>query len=105
LLRAAVKRSLSLAAGQHLQVNEDPALIEAEIDRLDLQEGGLFRVADSRHSLRQGATAIPWQGQAGVLVAEGPLQRLLPHLAIGALTHIGSHAALGFGRYDLAVYG
>ena len=35
----------------------------------------------------------------------GDLAPFLPWLALGAVTHVGSHAALGMGRYSLMVEG
>lgn len=53
-----------------------------------------------RHSNRQRRW-IPMQGERPTLVLEGDLEPFLPWLAIGAAVHVGSHAALGMGRYRL----
>ena len=55
-----------------------------------------------RRSFRQGRR-IPMQGEVPVLRLAGALDPFLPWLALGALTHVGSHAALGMGRYRLLV--
>lgn len=55
-----------------------------------------------RRSFRQDRR-IPMAGDVPVLRLEGALGPFLPWLALGTLTHVGSHAALGMGRYRLLV--
>lgn len=57
-----------------------------------------------RRSFRQDRR-IPMQGDRPVLRLAGALAPFLPWLALGTLTHVGSHAALGLGRYRLLVEG
>ena len=45
-----------------------------------------------------------WLGALMILVHAGVhIYTILPWLALGAVTHVGSHAALGMGRYRLLV--
>jgi hypothetical protein len=55
-----------------------------------------------RRSFRQDRR-IPMQGDRPVLRLAGDLAPFLPWLALGSTTHVGSHAALGMGRYRLLV--
>lgn len=52
---------------------------------------------------RLQARSIPMRGDRPALLLEGDLAPFLPFLAIGAAVHVGSHAALGLGRYRLIV--
>lgn len=60
-------------------------------------------VRTARFSRRQPDVPIEVTGVLGRIHIKNP-GPLLPYLTLGANTHIGSHAALGFGRYDLALY-
>ncbi|HRY26958.1 MAG: hypothetical protein R3D28_23630 [Geminicoccaceae bacterium] len=55
-----------------------------------------------RRSFRQDRR-IPMQGDRPVVRLASDLAPFLPWLALGAVTHVGSHAALGMGRYRLLV--
>lgn len=62
------------------------------------EAGGL--VAWRRYSSGRGQW-IPVAGRMPVVRIARPSPELLALLAIGATTHVGSHAALGLGRYVL----
>ncbi|HLO78722.1 MAG TPA: CRISPR system precrRNA processing endoribonuclease RAMP protein Cas6, partial [Magnetospirillum sp.] len=57
----------------------------------------------NRRSDRQGGKVIPMIGLEGRLAITGQLAPILPLLALGAITHAGSHAAIGLGRYRLRI--
>lgn len=85
------------------------ALIEADWPDLKARASGLrltclATTSESwqRRSFRQDRR-IPMQGDRPVLRLAGDLGPFLPWLALGTLTHVGSHAALGMGRYRLLV--
>lgn len=67
--------------------------------RLREDRSGLRPERWRRASARQGGRQVPMEGDTGTLQLEGldPVLALL--LAAGATTAIGSHAALGLGRY------
>lgn len=85
------------------------ALIEADWPDLKARASGLrltclATTSESwqRRSFRQDRR-IPMQGDRPVLRLAGDLGPFLPWLALGTLTYVGSHAALGMGRYRLLV--
>jgi CRISPR-associated endoribonuclease Cas6 len=61
----------------------------------------LFWARWSRRSSSTGADGMPLGGFMGALRVSGDIEAVWPLLCAGALTHVGSGAALGLGRYDL----
>lgn len=104
ILWSAVTRVRGLAAWQEAELVLDELQLRAEAARLTFDDEDLTPMNFRRHSIRQGNVAIPVSGSIGKLVARGRLEGLTPFLTLGQYTHIGSHAALGFGRYDFAIY-
>ncbi len=93
-------RVSALARWQGVRVEADFCALKAEAAALPIagEAGGL--VAWRRYSSRQGQW-IPVAGRMPVVRIARPSPELLALLAIGATTHVGSHAALGLGRYVL----
>lgn len=105
LFHSAFVRASGLARWQGLRLLADSGAIGSLAEHMHLEADALFPVRFSRHSRRQPGREIPVMGLMGRLGLQGPLEALTPYLAIGAVAHIGSHAALGLGRYDLLGYG
>lgn len=104
ILWSAVTRVRDLLPWQGLAEGPDLAALRAECAALRLDADAMTPFRAHRHSRRVPGQRIPADGFLGPLVLEGRLSAMLPILAIGEMTHIGSHAALGFGRYRLSVY-
>lgn len=101
LLSSLGNRVSGLARWQDTLVEADwPALKDAAA-ALEHDESALRPVVWNRRSARQGGRAIPMRGLGGTLVLRGALAPFLPLLALGSLTHAGSHAAQGMGKYTL----
>jgi hypothetical protein len=58
----------------------------------------------TRHSQRQRDNDIPAEGMLGSVMLEGDLERLAPWIALAASCNIGSHASMGMGWFDVAVW-
>ena len=97
-------RIRDLAPWQHVDLDLEDTALRAEIDRLEIDTVELVPLRFERHSIRQQGRTIPVAGYMGRVSVHGPLDKLLPFLALGERTNIGSHAAMGFGRYSLALY-
>lgn len=54
-----------------------------------------------RASARRDGRRVPMEGLAGTLWIAGDLAPVWPLLVLGTTAHVGSHAALGLGRYGL----
>lgn len=102
VLWSAVTRLRGLAPWQGVRLAVDEAALEADLAAAPALDD-VTTVSLRRHSQRQGDVAIPVTGLLGRQRLWAP-GAILPFLAAGADTHIGSHAALGFGRYDLSLY-
>jgi len=63
---------------------------------------GLEPVAWRRGSTKQDRE-LPMAGEVGTLYLEGPLDPLLPLLALGERIHVGARTSFGQGRYRLRV--
>lgn len=105
LVNSLVARAEGLAAwqGQSLTVERELMTACGRTANLDVRD--LYCVRFQRHSRRQQDRTIPVVGLLGSLGLVGPIEPLAPYLVLGSHMHVGSHAALGLGRYELAVYG
>jgi hypothetical protein len=72
------------------------AASDIEVTQSTIGEVDWVRASRKQHRL------ISMNGFVGDCVVEGDLTRLVPLLALGQLTHAGSNAALGLGRYEIA---
>ena len=102
LLTSLGNRVTSLARWQDAAVDADWRALKQRASGLEVACLATVEEAWTRRSSRQ-QRRIPMQGDRPVLRLEGDLAPFLPWLAIGATTHVGSHAALGMGRYRLLV--
>ncbi|BAI71678.1 hypothetical protein AZL_010400 [Azospirillum sp. B510] len=94
-------RLSGLARWQDTTVAADWRGVKDHAATLHIDESSLRPVAWRRHSARQGDTPIRMEGLRGPVTLSGDLAPLWPLLTLGALTHAGSHAAQGLGRYAL----
>lgn len=95
-------RVAGLARWQDAEVAADWGVLRAQAGGVALTCLANDALRWERRSHRQGRR-IPMAGERPVLKLEGALGPFLPWLALGAVTHVGSHAALGMGRYRLLV--
>ena len=103
LIASLGNRVSGLARWQDCTVEADWRALIAQAETLSCDASGLRPVRWTRGSARQGGRKIPMEGLAGRLVLEGDLTPLLPLLVLGAIAHVGSHAALGLGAYSLTL--
>lgn len=97
-------RLSGLARWQDVRLEADWRGLKAAAAAVAMDARGLERVRWRRRSSRQGRT-IGMAGWTGTVVLHGPVWPFLPLLALGATAHVGSHTALGLGRYGLAPAG
>lgn len=94
-------RLSGLARWQDTAVAADWRGLKAHAATLTIDASRLRPTAWQRHSARQGDAPIRMEGLRGAVTLTGDLAPLWPLLTLGALTHAGSHAAQGLGRYGL----
>lgn len=104
LLSSLGNRVSGLARWQDAEIEADWPDLKARAGAIDLACLANDSERWERRSFRQDRR-IPMQGQRPVLRLAGDLAPFLPWLALGTLTHVGSHAALGMGRYRLLIEG
>jgi hypothetical protein len=104
LLTSLGNRVTSLARWQDAAIEADWRALKQQASGLEVACLATVEEAWSRRSSRQ-QRRIPMQGDRPVLRLKGDLAPFLPWLAIGETTHVGSHAALGMGRYRLLTEG
>jgi len=103
LIASLGNRISSLARWQDAGITADWPAIKVAAHALASHEQFEPYAGHDRSSGRQQGRRIPVEGQRGTLRLAGDLEPLLPLLAIGQTCHAGSHAALGQGRYRIAV--
>ncbi|MGP9820779.1 CRISPR system precrRNA processing endoribonuclease RAMP protein Cas6 [Salinarimonas sp. NSM] len=103
LLVACVERVNGLAAWSGLAPTFDRAAARIAAARLSVEALETIPVRMTRWSQRGGDTPIPVSGFLGAVRIHGPLGPFAPYLLLARDTHIGSHAAIGFGRVEVAL--
>jgi CRISPR-associated endoribonuclease Cas6 len=103
LVRSTARRIASLAKWHGVRLQFDDERIEHGIARME-SEDELTMVQFWRNSRRQPGRPIPVKGKIGRIGLSKISHELVCLFHIGSFTHTGSHAALGFGRFDLALY-
>jgi hypothetical protein len=104
VLKSLLLRVSGMARWQGYDLQADWRALHERIEALTIDVLDLDDTAWERHSIRRGDSAIPMHGLLGKLRLSGNLIPLLPFLAIAETCNTGSHAALGLGWFDLAVY-
>lgn len=104
LLSTLGNRVSSLARWQDAAVDADWRQLKDAAGQIEATVLSNDDATWQRHSSRQQRW-IPMHGDRPTLLLQGELQPFLPWLAIGAAVHVGSHAALGMGRYHLRLPG
>jgi len=99
---ALLNRVMGLARWHDAEVEIDRSALLAAADRVRVDASGLEPVAWRRGSTKQDRE-LPMAGEVGTLYLEGPLDPLLPLLALGERVHVGARASFGQGRYRLRV--
>lgn len=104
IFKSVLNRVSSMAFWQRFHLNADWRTLHQTIDelRFDLRELRVHRW--QRYSIRQGDRPIPMHGHLGAVRVEGDLSHLAPFLLLAETCNTGSHASLGFGWFDLALY-
>jgi CRISPR-associated endoribonuclease Cas6 len=105
LVNSLIARAIGMARWQGLALELDHAELQLRAEAITLDVSDLMPVGFRRHSRRQPGNPIPVLGFAGKLGLQGPLIDISPLLAVSAVAHLGSHAALGLGRCDVFGYG
>jgi len=103
ILRSAPRRVAALAPFQSCRFVPDDDLSE-RIDALVLDETDLVPYRWQRHSRRRGDAPIPMHGYLGRLGISGAFGALATLLVLAETCNLGSHAGLGTGWFDLALY-
>jgi hypothetical protein len=102
LMGSLANRISGLARWQDLRVVDDFAGLARVWAAASYGTDRLRPAGWSRHTSTRPGVPIDMRGVIGPLDVSGPVDRLMPLLAIGETCHLGSQAALGLGRYDLA---
>lgn len=103
VLTSTANRVSGLARWQGCAVEADWSALSKAAARLSIDDSQLKPISWQRSSARQKGRSIPVTGLLGPLTIAGDLTPFLPLLALGATCHVGSHLAIGLGRYDLEV--
>jgi hypothetical protein len=103
-LWAAVTRTRDLAPWLGARVVARWDDLRAAVDDIAVVSNDVIPVRFRRWSQRQRDKNIPMMGFMGSVRLSGRLTEFAPFLSIANETHIGSHAALGFGRISAALY-
>ncbi|WP_284180404.1 CRISPR system precrRNA processing endoribonuclease RAMP protein Cas6 [Rhabdaerophilum sp. SD176] len=98
LLWAMITRIRNLAGWFGVSLEEDWAELHKICLEARVNDSTLLPIYFRRYSQRQRDRRIPMMGFVGTIRMEGDLSRLAAFLTLSNYTHIGSHAALGFGR-------
>lgn len=101
-LIALANRVKNLAAWHGVQLVEDWQSLHKLAWSVECSEDELRPYRWERGSRRM-ESRIPVLGFVGSLMLRGNLRRFIPYLQIGEMMNVGSHAALGLGRYRLAL--
>jgi hypothetical protein len=101
-LIAIVNRVARLAPWLHARLEVDWAMMHARAWEIEVETEDLLAYRWSRGTQRS-RTRVPMIGYLGRLVLRGALDPFVPFLQIAAAANAGSHAALGLGRFDLAL--
>jgi hypothetical protein len=102
ILTSLAERVAGLARWQDLDATPDWARLKAAIRRLRFDTRLHRLAAFDRYSSRQPGRRIRMTGSMGAIDLSGDLEPILPLLALGETCHTGSHAAFGFGRFEVA---
>ncbi|SDH79750.1 CRISPR system precrRNA processing endoribonuclease RAMP protein Cas6 [Roseospirillum parvum] len=97
-------RLQSLAPWMGVRLTVEAAALKRLESDLERDERGLQPWRGWRGSVRQ-PRPVPVEGRVGSLLLGPPPAPLLPLLVLGQWTHVGSHAALGQGRYRVSPVG
>lgn len=104
LASALATRAEGLARWQGLCVAGAKAVLIRAARNVECHCAETIPVHFRRHSRRQQGRVIPVIGLTGVIRLTGNVACLMPYLTVAAVAHIGSHAGLGLGRFDLVPY-
>lgn len=99
---ALANRVFGLARWHDAHVLEHRRSLLAAADRVRVDATGLHRMEWRRGSVKQDRW-LPMEGETGTLILDGPLDPLLPLLALGAVVHAGARTTFGQGAYRLHV--
>lgn len=102
LLTALARRVNGLARWAGIEPNFNEKAARRAADEIELTSLETIPVRMTRWSRRNPGEPIPVSGFLGKVKLSGPLQAFTPYLTLARSTHIGSHAALGFGRVEIA---
>lgn len=102
LLIACLNRVARVAPWQNARLVADWNDLHQGTHAIDFDHSGMLPYGAMRGS-RRAQRALPVVGALGHIVMRGPLTPFAPYLQLCELTHVGSQAALGFGRFALAM--
>lgn len=102
LITGVGNRITGLARWMGASLDADWSAIKAAASELTVEHSTVTETDWTRASRRQNKL-IGMVGFQGRVVISGPLEQLLPLLALGQITHAGAHAALGMGRYRIEI--
>lgn len=104
LLASVVQRVEAMAPWQSIKLAHDAASARATVDGLRFDDSDLTAYRWQRNSIRAGNQPIGVMGLLGRLAVAGKLAPLIDYLRIAETCNTGSHAGLGLGWFDLALY-
>jgi hypothetical protein len=102
MIAALADRAARMARWQGLHVDPEPLYWRSVGEKLIFRDSMMRPAAPwVRRSGAQGGRQIAMMGVEGALDIVRPPEALMPLLALGETMHVGSHTALGLGRYEL----
>lgn len=104
IFKSMLRRVSGMARWQGYDLKSEWAEHHAQIDALSFDQHDMSEISWERFSMRRGKEAIPVRGLTGKMAVTGNLTELLPFLMLAETCNTGSHAALGLGWFEVAVY-
>ncbi|MFP5516982.1 MAG: CRISPR system precrRNA processing endoribonuclease RAMP protein Cas6 [Alphaproteobacteria bacterium] len=102
ILGGLANRVTGLARWQDLGVEDDFAALAQAVVAVDADLSALRPIGWTRRSTRAPDAPISMEGVTGALTLRGDVERLLPILRLGTLTHAGNDTTFGLGRFRVA---
>ncbi|MFA7413302.1 MAG: CRISPR system precrRNA processing endoribonuclease RAMP protein Cas6 [Rhizobium sp.] len=104
ILRAIPRRLSALAPWMALDLQPDDGCLQREIEEITMGTHELMPYSWVRHSKNRGHDPIHMAGYLGNLQLNGRMSALAKAIALAQHCNAGSHASLGLGWFDAAIY-
>lgn len=104
ILRAIPRRLSALAPWMALELQTGDGRLQREIEEVTIGTDELMPYSWIRHSKNKGHDPIHMAGYLGKIHLRGRMTALAKAIALAQHCNVGSHASLGLGWFDAAIY-